>query len=295
MTPRRITGFGLMALGAGVAASALLGPLALKVIRFRTSANIENQFVGGEVISLTLVAPVAVTAGVLWLKGHRLAPALALAPALYAVYTYASVVLGQEYARYAGNVENFFPLYAGLVAGGAAIAAAAWAQLRKQEIPAPPTGLRRGLATLFLGAGIFFALTWAQQIRLVVTGHPPIEYAEGPTLFWVIKLMDVGFVIPAMVAAGVGLLRTDPAAVKAAYGLAGFLTCLAGSIAGMAVAMEVKGDPAAQPVMLVVLVAATVGLAAATVALLRSSVADPRQDNGSAVAWSVRTTLSGPA
>ena len=170
MTPRRLAGLGSIALGAGIAACAVLGPLGLEVIRFRTSEHLENQFVGGEVISLALVTPAAIAAGVLWLRGHRLAPAIALGPALYSVYTYTTAVVGQEYARYDGNVETFFPLYAGLVAGGAALATYAWSRLGDDAVPAPPDGLRRATAAIFLALGGFFALAWAAQIRLVVTG-----------------------------------------------------------------------------------------------------------------------------
>jgi hypothetical protein len=267
---RRFIGAGLIILGVGVAASSILGPLALNVIRFRTSANIENQFIGGDVVSLGLVAPVAMVAGVLWLRDHRLAPALALAPALYAVYTYTSVILGQEYGRYEGNVEKFFPLYAGLVAGAGVIAAVAWSQLGRAGLPVPSVRLRRGVAGLFIAFAGLIALAWSRQIQLVITGHPTTEYLEGPTLFWLIKLLDFGFVIPAMVVTGIGLLRANPGAIKATYGLVGFLTCLTGSIAGMAVAMELKQDPSSQPAMIVILLPATAGLAALTASLLRS-------------------------
>ncbi|CAA9549189.1 MAG: hypothetical protein AVDCRST_MAG70-776 [uncultured Thermomicrobiales bacterium] len=274
---RRAAGLGSIVLGAGIAISAILGPLALKVITFRTSANLENQFIGGEVVSLGVVAPAAIAAGVLWLRGHRLAPALALGPALYAVYTYTTVVIGQEYARYDGNVERFFPLYAGLVAGGAAIAVAAWSRLGETQVPTPSDRLRRTVAGIFLGLGSFFALAWAAQIRLVVIGQPTAEYQEGPTIFWVIKLLDVGFLIPLLIATGAGLLGRKPAAIRAAYGLSAFASCLVGSIAGMAVAMEVKGDPSAQPAMLAILLPATAGLAFTTSRLLRSFAqhADP--------------------
>jgi len=289
----RAAGLGSITLGVGIAASAVLGPLALKVISFRTSANIEDQFVGGEVVSLGVVAPAAIAAGVLWLRGHPLAPALVLGPALYAVYTYTTVVIGQEYARYDGNVERFFPLYAGLVAGGAAIAAHAWSRLGEAQVPMPSDGLRRTVAGIFLGLGGFFALAWTAQIRLVVTGNPTAEYEEGPTLFWLIKFLDFSFMIPLLIASGVGLLRRHPAAIKAAYGLAVFATCLAGSITGMAAVMEVKGDPSAQPAMLVVLLPATAGLAIVTARLLRSYVSGTSRHTATAIASTVRKPLAG--
>lgn len=270
-----VPGLGTLLLGLGVAASAILGPLGLGVIRFRTSANVELQFVGGEIVSLLVVAPLAIVAGVLWLRGHRLAPALSLGPALYAVYTYTSVVVGQEYAQYPGNVEYFFPLFAGLVALGVAIAAASRSWLARQHVELPGEGTRRVLAGAFLVLGVFFALTWAAQIRQVLSGDPTLEYLEAPTLFWTIKLLDYGFVIPVLLATGIGLLRRWPGATAAAYGLITFSACLALAISGMAFAMLVSGDPSAEPVMLGVALAAGLGLAAVAVHLFRSGYVSP--------------------
>jgi hypothetical protein len=293
MMGSRFAGYGSIALGAGIAVSAILGPLVLRAIHFRTSANLEQQFIGGEVVSLVAVAPMATAAGVLWLRGHRLAPPLAPGPALYAVYTYITAVLGQEYPRYDGNVEKFFPLYAGLVAGGGVLAARAWRELGRTPAPVPPSRLRRALAGIFLGLGSFFALAWAQQIRLVYQGAPPQEYVEGPTLFWLIKLLDFGFMIPLLLATGAGLLRQQQWAIKAAYGLATFATCLAGSIASMGIVMQAKDDPSAEPAMLVVLMPATAALGYVTWLLLRSY---GRATSGSAADASDRfvTRLSHP-
>ncbi len=272
-----LPGVGSIALGAGIAVSSVLGPLVLNVIKFRTSTAIENQFIGGEIVSLVFVAPVAITAGVLWLRGHRLAPPLALGPAVYAVYTYTTAVLGQEYTRYDGNVEKFFPLYAGLVASGATLAVVAWSRLQEMSIPVPSDKLRRTLAGIFLGLGGFFALAWAQQIRLVYIGSFPVDYLAGPTLFWLIKLLDFGILIPLLMATGAGLLRKHPAATMVAYGLAPFATCLIASVTGMGVVMLAKGDPSAEPAMLAVVLTATVGLALVTGRLLRSYAGGTRK------------------
>jgi hypothetical protein len=268
MTRHTRAGWESIALGAGIAIAAVLGPLVTGVIRFRTSANAENQFIGGEVVSLAVVAPVLVAAGVLWLRGSRSAPALAVGPALYAVYTYVTAVLGQEYGRYPGNVEKYFLLYAALVAGGAAVAAMAGAALVGMDLPPVPDGLRWFSAGMLLLIGAFFALAWLAQIRLVYAGEPPSEYEEGPALFWLIKLLDLGFLIPALVATGIGLLRRHPLATPAAYAMTTFVTCMALAIAGMAVAMEVKGDPASSPVMLAFVLPLAVVSAVVTAKLL---------------------------
>ena len=77
MTRDRIAAAACIALGAGIAANAALGPLVLGVIRIRESAAIENQLLGAELTSLGIAAPLAVCAGIAWWRGWRLAPILA--------------------------------------------------------------------------------------------------------------------------------------------------------------------------------------------------------------------------
>jgi len=82
---------------------------------------------------------------------------------------------------------------------------------------------------------------------------------RGTNPLLTIKLLNFGFLIPASVTVGIGLLRGAPGAIRAAYGLCGFFTCLAASVAGMAVVMEVNGDPSAHPSVLAILVPVTLG------------------------------------
>jgi hypothetical protein len=85
-----------------------------------------------------------------------------------------------------------------------------------------------------------------------------------------LALLDFGFCIPALVATGTGLLHHSQAVMKPAYALAGFGTCLMASVAGLAMAMTLKDDPSAEPVMLAVTIPATAGLAVATWRLLQA-------------------------
>jgi hypothetical protein len=79
-------GAALLALGAGVAALSLLGPLMSAVIDYRITDLVLSQLVGLDAVSLALVAPLAALAGVLTLRGHALGPVLALGPATYVAY-----------------------------------------------------------------------------------------------------------------------------------------------------------------------------------------------------------------
>lgn len=263
------TGWGLIALGLGMAASSLLGPLLLGVIRFRITPSMENQLLGGDVISLVVVAPVAVVAGLLWLRAHPLAPPLALAPALYAVYTYLTNILVPDYIRYPGNNERFFPLFIALIVLGWLVAASAWTALEA----APPMGisgaLRWTLTGLLLVMSSIIGLTWWQQIAVVMGGRLSPEYLEHPTAFWLIRTLDTAFIIPAALVTAIGLLRHRAVALRAAFGLAGLFACLGGSVAAMAGVMQLRQDPAASPVLLVIFLGLATLFAAVTVLLLR--------------------------
>lgn len=290
MTARSLTGFALMLFGIGIAVSTILGPLVLGVIEFRVSESAENQLVGGEVVSLFVAAPLAVLAGVLWLRGHRLAPVLAMAPALYAVYTYFQFILGPEYERYPGNNEKAFPLYAALILMGWLLAVRAWSALGDQPLPQLSAALRRGLAVVLIILGIFFALTWISSIAEVLGGDLSDEYLEHPALFWMVRLMDLTFIIPVAVITGVGLLRRVPGAVRLAYAFVGFQTLLIGAVAGMAAVMVIRDDPAASRQLLVVMALLTLVLAALFGLLVRALL-DRRQPASDAR----EPSLAGPA
>lgn len=270
---RSITGFGLLILGVGLIVSAVLGPLALGVIVFRVSDNMENQLIGGEIVSLFVAAPVALLAGLLWLRWHPLAPALAIAPALYALYMYVQYILASDYTRYEGNNEYFFPFYLVLIILSWTITARAWVALGAQNLPTPRNSVRLTLAVLLIMLGAIFALAWSTSIATVLTGETVPEYQEHPTLFWLIRLVDLAFIIPIAFVTGVGLLRNAPWAVRIGHAFAGFQTLLVGAVAAMAAVMAARGDPSADPALLVATAALTLALVVVYTLLLLNMLA----------------------
>jgi hypothetical protein len=69
------------------------------------------------------------------------------------------------------------------------------------------------------------------------------EYSSSPTPFWMVKLMDLGIIVPAALASGAGLLLGAKWAFKVMYPLLTGYVFLAVSVAFMAVVMYVRADP----------------------------------------------------
>jgi hypothetical protein len=270
MKRQRLVGAGLVALGAGIAANALLGPLALRIIGFHNSASGIDQLMGGEAISLVVVAPLSVTAGVFWMRGHWVAPTLALAPALYALYTYTTEIVVAQYARYPGNSEWFLPLHIGLLALGGSSAVAAWSALEAESPLIPTSRLRVAAAAALLVPSALFALNWLRQLTAYTGGERSQEYRDDPILWWLIKGLDLGIIIPISLAVGIGVLRNRPVAARAASGMTGFLACLVGSVAAMGAVQVAKADPGASPALVAVAALMALGLGGVAIQLIRA-------------------------
>ena len=264
MVDRRIVPLGLLLLAVGIAATALLGPLATNTIDYRFSENMERQTMGGDAVLLFVVAPALGLAGYLWIKGRRLAPLLALGAAAYTAYTFLGFILIPDYARYAGNNEAYFPLFVSVLALSVSLGVLAWSALGRQALPEAPRRLRRITAGVLALIALLVGLTWTRQIADVIGGSYSSEYLEHPAAFWLIRTLDFGFVIPAALATAIGLWRGRPAALRSACGLVGFLTLMLAAIAAMAVVLSARDDPAAEPGALAFLIPALAGLALLT-------------------------------
>lgn len=276
MWQQRFAALGLIALGLGTAAAALLGPLGAGVIDWRISGDMENQLIGGDIVGLVLVAPLALAAGLFWWRAHPLGPLLALGPCLYAVYTYLVAILTPDYVRYAGNSEVFFPLFLGMLILGWMIAALAWSRIAPDALPQMTRRERRQLAAPLIGVAGLLGLAWVGQVTTVMRGDtPPSGYLEHATAFWLIRTLDLGFVIPISIITGIGLLRNRAAATRAAYGVAGFLTLLMASVAAMGIAMLWRDSADATIVFPAVLTPAALLMGVLTARLYRAAVTVP--------------------
>lgn len=244
-------------LAAALLTNTLLGPLGTETIRYPITGTLLSQLVGLEVVTVVLVVPLLLLAGVLALRGHGAAPLLGFGPAAYSAYMFAQYVLGPEYERFTGAVLFHTVVFTSSLG----LAVRAWSLANRQVLPSLSPLRRRVSGTiLLLLAG--FILT--RYLPVVSGDAMPSEFTEARTFFWSIFLLDLGVVVPATLAAGVGLLRGARSAHPALYGLMGWYALVPPSVAAMSAAMVVDDDPHAsvgQAVTLCVAAAVMVALA----------------------------------
>jgi hypothetical protein len=261
----------LFALGAGLAALAVAGPLALGLIEYRYTTSMQNQAVGLDAFALAVVAPVAVFAGVLGRRAHPAAPFVALAPSGFALYMLVQYVIGPEYLTVAGNGERFFLLFVALFVLSGAILLQAWTLAAGDPVGPPAlehdgADRRHGAILLGLAAFVVFGMYLGNGFVSAMTDFPAFvaeraatsEIDEHPTAYWLVAALDLAVVIPLTVGTGVALLRHRRWARRAYFGVIGWFALVPGSVAAMAITMVLRDDPAGDGRKTVVLTVAAV-------------------------------------
>lgn len=242
--PDRPLAGALAAIAAGLAVVALLGPLATGVVRYPISATLESQAVGLDAVSLAVVAPLALVAAWLALRGRQLSAALALGIGAYTSYIVSQYVLGPEYVARTGNSERLFPLLLGLFVLGWAVALRGWWRLGDAG---SPVRLDRVLGRLVLPVLAFLAFVRYVPALVDAASDPPGDagYLAGPTFFWTIALLDLGVFLPATAAACWGLAHGAAWRSRALYLVTGWFGLIGPAVAAMGVALYARDDPAA--------------------------------------------------
>jgi hypothetical protein len=235
---------GLILIGVGLAAVALLGPAATQLVDYRVGETLRNQTIGLDAVSLFGVAPLALIAAVLVLRGQVAGPALALGIGAYTSYMFVQYILGPDYGNLPGNNERLFPLCLLLFAGGWIVALAAWHALAVERIP---TSRRRdwliGRFVLPVSAFLAFFRYLPALADWMSSAPEDKSYLAGPSFSWAIAMLDLGVFLPATVAACVGLVRDAPWSHRALYTVVGWFGLVGVAVAAMAITMYVNDDP----------------------------------------------------
>jgi hypothetical protein len=226
---------------------AIIGPLGLGIIEHRTSQSGIYQVAGQDLANLILMTPILFIGAITNLTKKDSAKYFLILTPITLIYTGLSYGIGQEWnnSAYLGNIEHFFMLFLVLIIGGLILGMSSLSMFDKQDAPDfKPRGLRVyvGLMTIFL---LFFSMMWTSEVfEVLTTGDTSTgSYQAAPTVFWVIRYLDLGITIPLGFIA-LYLLITRP---KTAYPIIllffGFFITLGTAVNTMAVVQLLSGDP----------------------------------------------------
>ncbi|UMG91872.1 hypothetical protein [Nocardioides sp. TF02-7] len=257
---------GLFALAGLLVGNTLAGPLGIGVIDYPLTPTMLNQLTGLEVVTVVLVAPALVVAGLLALAGRSAAPLIAFGPCSYAAYMFVQYVLGPEYDHYSFAV--LVHLAIAVLAGVLAI----WCWTTAASLVLPPSSpARRRQRAGWLGfLAVFVLLRYTGALTGAVDGTAiPAEFGADRTFYWSIVLLDLGVVVPATVAAALLQLRSGRLASQAYYAVVGWFALVPPSVAAMAVVMLARDDLHASAATVALLSAASVVFAVPAVLAVR--------------------------
>lgn len=262
----RWLGPGLVVLAVALAVNTLLGPLVGDVIDYPFSETVRNEALGLEAVSLVLVAPMCVVAGLLVLRDRAEGAVLALGPTAYTVYMFVQYVVGPGYPTYARSIVAHTAIF---TLAGALLVGSWHASAPTLRWALSPRSARRWSWVTF-GLAVFVVSRWIDAFGSMADQGPLVEaYQADAGMYWSIFLLDLGIVVPALVATGVGLRRDRGWATTSLFALVGWFVLVPPSVTAMSVVKLVRDDPHGDLADAIVLGVAAVVFAAIAVVLYR--------------------------
>jgi hypothetical protein len=238
-----------------MAAIATLGPLVLGSIHYKTSQSGIWQAQGGDFANLVLAVPLLLIGGVLLALKRDGAKYFLILPPLTLIYTGLSLGIGNEWSNpaYTGNVEQYWWLYLTVIIGGLLLLIASMSMFTPKDAPQFKTrNLRIYVLIMSLLLLVFAAMWISETMQVASTGDTSSgSYKETPTIFWVVRYLDLGGTIPLGFLALYLLLSNPRKAYSMILLFYGFFVTMGTSVNAMGWVMWLNDDPTLQPGALV--------------------------------------------
>jgi hypothetical protein len=260
---KRYSTWAPFAIAALVGVAAILG-IAAPAIYARETASWAAQGIGQDWVDLVVCAPALVISGLFAMHGSRRGRLVVGGLLIYVAYAFAIYAFAMHF-------NALFLVYC------AAFGASCFAlvQLVKEMYADAPRSwfgkrapIRIAASTLFAIAGVFGALWLGQIVPAIVHGDDPPGLAEVGLVVNPVHVLDLAVLLPAMVVAGVLMLRRDALGIVVGPMLLVFGVMMAIAIGGMIAMMNVRGIAFDLAPALVMTALASAGLVV-VVALLR--------------------------
>jgi len=251
---------------------AVLGPLFLGVIRYKTAATAIYQIMGQDLVNLVLLSVLAIVGGITLILKKDFSRFLILSTPLYLIYYVLSYTIGLEWSStlYSGNSEKYswhflFILIASVIT--LLYALSIFPKTLKPAFRKKPLAVYSAFLVIFL---LMFALMWLKEVQEVITTGTARAYGEVPAAFWLVRYFDLGFTIP-LGFLSIYLLWTRPEETAAVQFLFyGFFITMIIAVNSMGLTMLVKNDPTFRMADMIVFLSLAVIVIAGFIYILRN-------------------------
>ena len=225
---------------------------------YRDTPGLVAQAIGQDAITLMIALPALAIAAFLTSHGSQRARLIWLGVLVYVAYTYASYAFGIRF-------NPLFLIYIALLGcatyaliGG--LATTDWAGIKAGFTERTP--IRAVSIFLLVIAGLFYLMWLSEAIPASLTGIPPQSVKDDGTPTNVIHVLDMAWLLPALVITAVSLWRKQPVGYALAAALLANLVFLALAILAMIVFQARGGEPLVIPqvVIFVTLFAVSIGM-----------------------------------
>lgn len=225
---------------------------------YRDTPSLVAQATGQDAITLMIALPALAIAAFLTSRGSQRARLIWLGVLVYVAYTYASYAFGIRF-------NPLFLIYIALLGcatyaliGG--LVTTDWAGVKAGFTERTP--VRAVSIFLLVIAGLFYLIWLSEAVPASLTGIPPQSVKEDGTPTNVIHVLDMAWLLPALIITAVSLWRKKPIGYALAAALLTNLAFLALAILAMIVFQTRGGEPVVIPlvVIFIALFAVSIGM-----------------------------------
>jgi hypothetical protein len=177
---------------------AIEGPLFLRHIKYKTPDFNNNQIVAQDIVNMFLLSSMLIAGGITLFFKKSISRYLLLMTPLYLIYFVLSYTIGIEWSstEYSGNSELYTFHFLFILISSLVILLYSLSIFPKNV---EAIFKKKGLITyscLFSLFLLIFASMWFKEVQEVISTGTTRAYDAAPTVFWVVRIFDLGFSIP---------------------------------------------------------------------------------------------------
>ena len=245
-----------LALAAAILMSlASAGGIWLPFVYAQETAAWAAQGTGQDIVNLAVVLPAMLIALYAASEGSLRAVLVVLGLLIYVVYSY---VLYAFFVHF----NLLFPIYVATLGTSFWALAGIVVDVRQERIPELFEGKSgRAQSVYLMVSGLVFGVLWMSSIAAsIASGDTPRELVEAGLTVNPVHVLDLAFVLPAMVVTSILLWKRHPLGWLWAVPLVTFAAAMGSAIVGMMAVMKTAGLPVPAAVVAAMAISASLAL-----------------------------------